>query len=326
MTSLTLLGIDIAKAKFDIFLLNDSFQMEAQFDNTKQGFARLKRWLVRHRVRQVHACLEATGRYGEDLTHFLYGQGYQVSVVNPARIKKYADSQLRRNKTDKLDARIITDFCRTQEPALWSPPDPVRLELRELIRLRAALIKMRQQERNRLKSGVKSTLVRDSLAEHIAFLESQIAETEHQITTLIRSDADLKHDFDLLCSIPGINILTASVLLGEILDFSAFNNVRQLVAFAGLNPSHHQSGAFQGKSHLSKMGCPLIRQALYWPAISAGRHNPLIQPLYQRIKDQGRPTLVAIGASMRKLLHLAYGVLKSGRPFDPSYLAVSSLP
>src|SRR6185503_7913918 len=114
------------------------------------GFKKLSKWLTHKTAGQVKACLEATGRYGDALALYLYQAGHQVSLVNPARIKKYGQSQLQRNKTDKLDARVIADFCRTQEPGLWRPPAPEKRELQEMVRRLSALIKEQTREQNRL--------------------------------------------------------------------------------------------------------------------------------------------------------------------------------
>lgn len=319
MNPLAILGIDVSKDKLDVCLLHQGRASQEQFSNTPNGHQGLRRWLRKQKVHEMHACLEATGLYGEELAQSLYEAGFQVSIVNPARIKKYADSQLRRNKTDKVDAALIADFCRTQQVGLWSPPPPEWRELRDLVRHLDDLVTMRQQERNRLQAGIKSTAVITTLQQHIAFLDDQIAQLKQQITHHFDQHPDLKHQRDLLTSIPGISDTTASVLLAEIRDFRAFDNVRQLVAFAGLNPAHHQSGSsVLGKPRFSKIGRSSLRSALYLPAISARRYNPLIRPLCQRIEQSGQPKMVAIGASMRKLLHLAYGVLKTDTPFSPT--------
>lgn len=322
MASPAVLGIDVSKDTLDVCLLHRSQTFPKHFDNTPDGHQKLLRWLRKQRVRSLRACLEATGLYGEELAQALHEAGYQVSVVNPVRIKKYADSQLRRNKTDRLDAWVIADFCRTQELVLWTPPPPEWRELRDMVRHLNDLVVMRQQERNRLTSGVKSSSVIVTLENHIAFLDGQIEQLTQQINDHFDQHPDLKRQRDLLVSIPGIGDTTASLLLSEIRDFLAFDNVRQLVAFAGLNPAHRESGSsVRGKTRISKTGNAAIRAALYWPAISAKHHNPLIQPLCERIEQDGQLKMVAVVAAMRKLLHLAYGVLKTGIPFDPDYLS-----
>ena len=145
----SILGIDISKATFDVMLLHQGRSTHAVFANTRQGYGKLRHWLKKQGVRQMHACMEATGVYGDGLAEYLYGQGHTVSVVNPTRIKKYAESQLQRNKTDKSDATVIADFCRTQQVDLWSPPEPAVRELRELVRHLEDLHQMPTQEQNR---------------------------------------------------------------------------------------------------------------------------------------------------------------------------------
>ncbi len=317
-----ILGIDIAKATFDVMLVREATSSQhAQFANSSQGFNKLRRWLKKRQVAQVHACLEATGRYGEMLADWLYQQGHDVSVVNPARIKAYGESQLRRNKTDKADAALIADFCRTQNPLLWSPPDPSWRELNSLVRHLEDLTVMRQQERNRLTSGVGSPTVLDNLKTHITFLDQQIEQVKQRIQDHLDQHPKLKQQKDLLISIKGIGPLTAGKLLAEFRDIADFDNVRQLVAFAGLNPKQRQSGSsIRAQTSISKMGRASIRATLYMPALVAKRYNPVLQPFVQRLQVRGLSNMEIVIAVMRKLLHLAYGILKSGLPFDPCFL------
>jgi transposase len=288
--------------------------------NTASGFKKLVAWLKKHQRGTVHACLEATGLYGDEVAWQLHEAGHTVSVVNPARIKAYADSQLQRNKTDQLDAALIADFCRTQQPAPWSPPDPAERELRSLARHRQALIEMVQQERNRLQAGRVSPTVHQVLVDHLAFLEQQIATLEQAIQDHINHHPDLQHQRDLLDTIPGIGPLTAALLLAEAGDLRRFDHAGQVVAFAGLNPRQHRSGtSVRGQPRLSKRGSARLRGLLYFPAISARSHNPLIAPWCDQLAARGKSSMQIIGAAMRKLLILAYGVLKSGQPFDPHF-------
>ncbi len=208
-----ILGIDIAKEKFDIALYKDKQRIAAgQFVNSPAGFKKLRKWLNNKSTGQVWACMEATGRYGDALAMYLYQADHQVSMVNPARIKKYAESKLQRNKTDKLDAKVIADFCRTQEPSLWRPPAPEKRELQEMVRRLSALIKEQTRERNRLKSGIESEVVKSSIAANLEFLDAQIAQFEEQIQSHIDQYPDLKRDRELLTSIKGIGPKTAAII------------------------------------------------------------------------------------------------------------------
>lgn len=320
-----ILGIDVAKAKVDVALFDDKqFIAAGQFDNKPAGFKKLGKWLNGKGAEPVWACMEATGRYGDALATWLYQQGHQISVVNPARIKKYAESQLKRNKTDKLDARIIADFCRTQEPALWQPPAPEARELQEMVRRLDALISEQTRERNRLQAGLESEVVKVSITDNLDYLSKQIARLEDQIQEHIDHHPDLKRDQELLTSIKGIGPKTAAKILGEVPDVNRFDHSGQVVAYAGLSPQQHDSGSSVHKpTRLTKTGNQSLKTALYFPAITAIRHNPIVKALALRLESRGKEKMVIIGAAMRKLIQLAYGVLKSGRPFDPNYAANS---
>jgi transposase len=163
--------------------------------------------------------------------------------------------------------------------------------------------------------------LRKSLAEHIAFLAAEIKRTETLIRQHIDGHPTLRERRELLISIPGIGETTAAKLLAEIVDVKLYSGARQLAAFAGLAPRLHESGSsVKRKARMSKLGAPRLRKALYFPAIAAIKHNPYIRAMSIRLKERGLCPMQIIGAAMRKLVHLAYGVLKSGRPFDPSML------
>jgi transposase len=314
------IGVDVSKAELVVCVMDEEKSVvHATFANTPQGFGSLTNYLKKRKANGAAVCLEATGPYGEALAEYLHTRGYAVSVVNPVRIKRYAESQLRRNKTDKLDAAVIADFCRTQEPPLWTPPDPAWVELRALVRHLDDLIGIQVQEKQRLESATSAT-VRAALKDHIAYLQEQMDQVTQQINDHIDQNPDWKHKRDLLNSIPGISDRTSSRLLAEIRDITAFETVEQLVAYVGLNPRQRQSGKYKGQVKISKVGNAALRAALFMPARSAKRHNPLVQPLVERMKAEGHCANAITVAVMRKLLHYIYGVLKSGQPFNPHYL------
>ena len=315
----SILGVDIAKDSFQVCLLHVDKKYNRTCRNETKGFATLDKWLAKHEVGQLHVCMEATGRYWEQLALHLHQTGYTVSVVNPVCIHSYAKSKLTRNKTDKLDAKVIAEYCETQQPAAWTPPEPEVRELQALVRHVDALQNMRTQEINRLAARVPSSTVRDNLQEHITFLDEQIAVLAQQVQAHIDHYPGLKKQRDLLDSIPGIGVVTAAKLLGE--NIQTFSSTRALAAYAGLNPQLGDSGSsVRRKPRLSKIGNSGLRKALYFPAISAKNHNPVIKAFCERLKERGKQTMVIIGAAMRKLLCLALGVLKSGQPFDPNHV------
>jgi transposase len=316
--SLLPLGIDVSKAKFDVALLREAGKFKHRvFPNSAAGFAQLSAWLIKQKAERVHACMEATGAYSEPLATYLHEQGHAVSVVNPAQIKSYAESHLARAKTDKADATLIARFCSERHPPEWRPlPREVR-DLQALARRLDSLLEMRQMEANRLEVAIAEA-VRESLGEHLAYLDREMARTEALIRSHIDAHPGLRGQRELLLSIPGIGETTAAKLLGEIMDVKLYESARQLAAFAGLAPRLHESGSsVRKRAKLSKTGAPRLRKALYFPAISAIRHNPYVRQMSERLRARGKCPMQVIGAAMRKLIHLAYGVLKSGRPFDP---------
>ena len=216
------IGIDVSKAELAMCVMDASKRVEhATFANTSKGFHSLSNYLKKRAAEGSRVCLEATSIYGEAVAAYLHERGYTVCIVNPTRIKRYAESQLRRNKTDKLDAEIIADFCRTQEVIAWTPPDPAWLELRALVRHLDDLIALQVQQKQRLQTEA-SAVVQVNLTHHISYLESQIEMVTQQIQDHIDQHPDLKQQQQLLNSIPGIAERTSSRLLAEIRDILAF--------------------------------------------------------------------------------------------------------
>jgi transposase len=213
------LGLDIAKSKFNACLVRAGGKLRHKlFPNSAAGFSQLSGWLSQHGVTQVHACLEATGTYGEALAAYLHEQGHTVSLVNPASIKAYAQSRLSRTKTDRVDAALIAGFCAERRPPAWAPPAPELRQLQALVRRLEALHEMRTMEENRLSSGVTVEAVRASVEELIAHLTEQIKRTEALIRSHINQHPGLKRQRELLASIPGIGEATAAALLAEVPD------------------------------------------------------------------------------------------------------------
>lgn len=315
------LGIDVAKDTLDI-ALSDGFRMQhGQFANSEKGHVQLDNWLRERSSNSIHICMEATGQYGDRVAEHLYSCGFSVSVVNPARIKHYANSKLRRNKTDKADAELIAEYCLREKPVLWTPPPACFKELQALVRHLEDLQGLKRQEANRLQSGGRSPFVLDSLTSVCDFIDDQIRKTKKEIQDHIHKHSELKRMQELLITIPGIGKLTASKLLGEIRSIVDFRNARQLAAYAGLTPRNFLSGtSVHKKTRLSKTGNSNLRKTLYMPAVVARRCNPIIRSFCDRLYQNGLQPMEVIGAAMRKLLHLVFGILKTGRPFDPNYL------
>jgi transposase len=312
------LGIDIAKQKFDAALLIGGKLKHKTCKNSTDGFETLSHWLRKQGVDRLHACLEATGSYGDELALYLHNAVHTVSIVNPARIKGFAQSELLRTKNDKMDAGLIARFCLAMHPEPWEPPAPEIRALQALVRRVDALIGMRTQEMNRL--GTAPVTVESSIREHIAYLNEQIEKIKQQIAGHIDGIPELKSKKDLLYSIPGIGPATIAAILAEINIFDRCDEVRKVVAFIGLAPRETVSGtSIKGKPRLCKIGHARLRKALYMPAVVSIRYNPVITVFYRRLKNKGKNGKLIVCAIMRKLVHIIFGILKSGKPFDPNF-------
>jgi transposase len=309
------LGIDISKKTFDAALIFDNRTFGKQFQNSAAGLKLLAAWLTSLQIERVHACLEATGIYGEAVALFLHECGHLVSVVNPLRIKGYAQSNMRRNKTDRLDAQLIASFCQTQKPDAWLPASAEVKHLQSLVRRVEVFEEMLQAEENRLSNGTSE--IKASHERMIALLKEEIKELERQIKRHIESHSNLKEQSELLQTIPGIGARTANLLLSEI-EFERYGSARSIAAQAGVVPRQKQSGTSLKQTSLSKLGNARIRRALYFPAITAKQHNEVIKEFAKRLKKNGKTPMQIVCAAMRKLLHIAFGVLKHKRAFDGS--------
>jgi len=316
---MTVVGIDVAKASLAVALRTPTGRVrQKQCPNTPAGHAELLRWLRRHTDGAVHVGLEATGGYQDAVALALHDAGHTVSVLNPAALEAYSRSQLRRAKTDPTDAALIADYVRTQVPPGWSPPPTEMRQLQALVRRLDALLGMRTQERNRLEPA--AAIVRPSIEATLTHLEAAITVIKAQIAAHIDQCPTLRQSRDLIVSIPGIGATTAAIILGELLQVTRFASARQLAAFSGLVPHVRHSGtSVRGRGTLSKLGAGRLRKALFFPALVAMRYNPVLRPFAARLRAAGKPPMVIVAAVMRKLVHQIYGILRSGRAYDPAH-------
>lgn len=310
------LGIDVAKAKLDcaLRLPNGKYQHKV-VDNHPNGFTALTIWLDKLGATSPHVCLEATGVYWEAVAEFLANKEWTVSVVNPAQIKAFGASRLVRTKTDKVDAQLIAEFCRERRPEPWQAPSPSQQALRALVLRLEALQAMRTQESNRLE--VAREVVKADIASHIDWLDGEIKTLIKKIRDHIDDDPDLKSKQALLDTIPGVGERTIALLLAFCMHPGRFANARQAAAFAGLDPRQHESGSsVKARPRMSKIGHAFLRKALYMPAMVTLYKTDWGRRFRERLAAAGKPPKLIIGAMMRKLVHVAFGVLKSGKSFN----------
>lgn len=316
-------GVDVSKAKLDVALLtaNGKFRTKV-FANDLAGFKSLLQWLTTHLPEGhdgVHVCMEATGSYHEALALFLHDQRLAVSVLNPLLVKRFAEINRLRNKTDDGDAKCLARFCEVHQPELWEAPTPAVRALQALVARLDTLQQMRQAECNRLDVAHES--VSASIRNLISGLDGEIKQVRKQIEQTVDDDPDLKRRRDLLETIPGLGDKTIPQLLAYIGRPERFKSVKALIAYASLAPLIRQSGTSLNKSRgTHPMGHKVLKRALYFPAMVAGKHNPLVAAFWAKLKAQNKPGKVIVEACMHKLLAIAYGVLRSGQPFNANHL------
>lgn len=311
MTNYQFIGVDVSKNKFDIALENRS----SVFQMTKDGFKKFLYFLNKH-TSNPWVCMEATGHYSELLADFLFENNVRVSVINPLQIKRHAQSKLVRNKNDILDAKIILSYGKQNELRPYSPRSKQQKELRDLTKLLNHLKDQSMQLKNLLDS-TQGTVAKKLIKRAIKSAEKNIEMVLQNIESEISKDSDMSRNVELLNSIKGVGDLTAYKILGWIPDISNFENAKQFAAFTGVTPRQNQSGTFNGKTVITRMGNPSIRKALYMAALVAKRYNPHLRPFVDRLKVAGKSPKAIICAIMRKLAHIIFGILKHQKEFNP---------
>jgi transposase len=304
------LGIDISKADFHCCLMQGERNSARSFPNNPSGYRQLQSWLRNRRSVDVHACMEATGAYWLGVAKALYENGATVSVVNPASTVHFARSLLQRTKTDQVDAAMLARFCRERRPEAWQPPAPETLEIRALENYRKELIDERVRRKQIIEDVPVGAHLRAMHERHLQALDEAIEQTEAEMRRVVKADSLMTAQVAALEAIKGIGFLSAVAIVAK-LPVERLRNGKAAAAYAGLAPAERQSGtSVHGKPRICKTGNAKLRRDLYMPALSASRHNPILKAFAERLSERGKPNKVILAAVMRKLVVLAYRLLK----------------
>jgi transposase len=326
-----ILGIDISKATFHYCLQlqrrNSLRKIEAgSWSNHPADIPRFVGHLkVLIGTATLHAGMEATGRYGNNLFLALHEAGARVSVINPAQVKFFARSLNRRGKNDIMDASLVALYVMERNPHAVLPLDAATATLKEMVGEIDSLVCESVRISNRI-AEVANTCkeVTASLRRRKNLVDAEIARLEKAILELIKSHPRMEEQHRLLCSIKGVAARTAARILAH-LGGKVFTTARQLAAYAGVTPCENTSGtSLNGKTRMSKQGNSKLRRALYIPALVFWKHCPQVRQWADAIALRTHSKKAALGAVMRKLTHVIFGVLKHNTPFNPA--RVSSLP
>lgn len=319
------LGIDVSKAKLDCLLLDmaSNKRKSKTVPNSPDGYTTLLAWLGKQQAGAAHVILEPTGVYHEPVALALTDAGLKVSLVNPAQLRQFAQGLGIKNKTDAADSAVLARYGATQNPASWQPPPAHVRELRALLARRDAIAEDLRREQNRAEKAATTgtpALVQQSIDQSMAFLSKELNQLQQAIDEHIDRHPDLRDKRELLLSIPGVGRQVSSHLTA-LLAGHDFDRAEQLAAYLGLAPVAWESGtSVRGRPHLSKAGPAHLRKLLYLPAVVATRWNPHVKALYERMLERGKSKMTGIGAAMRKLAHLCFGVVRSGKPYDANWL------
>ena len=304
-------GIDVSAATLSIAVRNrEGVVHEYTVSNDDAGHRTLCRILKKDR-RPVRVAMEATGNYHFDLAMALAAQPHiEVMVVNPKAARKFAEAQMLRAKTDRVDARVLLEFVERMEFSKWIAPSEAFMRFRILGRHLTSLIAQRVAEQNRLHAAraIKLTpeVVIDDIQDHIDALSKRIDTVQAEALAALHLDADLLERFNALVSIPGVAERSGIQILAELATLAQDMTPDEVVAHAGLDPRPRQTGTTDPRRGISRVGNPRLRGALYMPALVAAKHSPAVAAWYHQLLDRNKLPLVAQVAVMRRLLRVAW--------------------
>ncbi|MGS2761422.1 IS110 family transposase [Sinomicrobium sp. M5D2P9] len=327
-------GIDISMDDFHgcikIRLEDGSVKIKGtrSFKNNRKGHEEFLEWVLKTKG-PGHSCpirfvMEATGVYYEDLAYFLYKKDQEVSVVLANKIKNYIKSLHIKTKTDSMDSKHIAGYGIERVLDRWHPMSPMYKKLRDLCRELLSFKKELQRSKCQLHAMYKSHEKLESIIglkiEQMEFYEKAIQTIKKEIKNTVDQDKELKKKIEKVETAPGLGFETIVILIAETNGFALIQNIRQLISYAGLDVTLHESGKYKGKSRISKHGNSRIRQTLYMPSMTATRVNESIRNLYERVCERN-PAIKRKGivAGMRKLLILAYTLWKKEQEYDKDY-------
>jgi transposase len=312
-------GIDVGKKDLKVCLsiMDSDFTIEVKsqkvYTNDSTGWIELEKWLHEHRLpigEPLRCTMEATGVYYENLAYYLQDKGFILHVVLPNRSKSYGKSLGQKSKTDKIDARTLAQMGLERNLRVWHPLKPVFKDLRQLTRERERLSNTKTILSNQLHSCKHEAMPKSSTIQRInaiiTLCKEQIKEIDEEIVTVINKNEGLKKKLSYLQSINGVGILTAVTIAAETNGFSETNSIKQLISYSGYDVQIMESGAWKGKSRISKRGNRHIRRALYMPTLTKIHYDSFTKTRYEKLKERKGIPMKAVTAESRKLLGLMF--------------------
>jgi transposase len=318
---MNLAGIDVANETFDIQKRCGEAITHHTFRNSKSGHQQAIAWLQRGSKR-VRVCLEATGIYHLQLALALdRAPGIELMVLNPRAARRFAEAQMVRGKTDKVDAMVLLHYLERMPFRTWSAPGEQRLVLQSMAHRLAQLTKEQTRERSRLhateRAGPHTQLAQHDIRVHLRYLQRRYQQLEAKAIALMKQHGVMAEDMQLVDTVPGFAETSAMQVLAEVGVLPDDLQPQQWVAQAGLDPKPDESGtSVRSPRHISKEGNAKLRAALFYPSMSACRCDPNVRAFYQKLLARGKTKRAAQTAVMRKLLHSIWAIMKYRQPWD----------
>lgn len=328
-------GIDIGKDDFyacykvkyadDSVVIKGTKKFINNFKEMDQFYEWCQKRSKKHEAELVFI-MEATGVYYEEVAYYLHAKNEKVSVQLAQKIKYFAKSLNLKTKTDKVDSKIIADFGMEKNLAgidLWTPPGKQFKAIRDLTREHTNIKQKQSSAKVQLHAldtaHEINPRVIEMKKEQILFYSDQINQIESELKRLVKLDKELDEKITKVCTIKGVGFMTALKVLSETNAFMLFTSIRQLVSYAGLDIVHRESGAFKGRTKISKKGNANLRSALYMPALNASVYNDKLKTYYERINQRQKAKKQGTVAVMRKLLILIYTLWKKNEEYIVDY-------
>jgi len=327
------LGIDVAKNELVVCFgrMYDDWTPELYgprtYPNNKKGFATLVLWLKKNtdEAVPVRFVMEATGVYHEALAYFLNENGYETSIVLPNKISNYIRTLEVKTITDKTASEAIARFGLERKLDVWQKPRDIFKKLRQLTRERGQIVEERTAVKNQLHAEQVEAMPNKNsvkrIQDRIKMLNKQEKEIKEEVAALVKEDKEIEKLVCLICSLPGIGILTAAIVLAETNGFELIRNKRQLSSYAGFDIIEKQSGiSVKGKTKISKRGNKYLRKAMHLPALAAIKHDERYRAIFTRTVPKHGIKMKAAVVVQRKLLEMVFTLFKSQKKYDKDYL------
>ena len=316
------IGLDIGKKEIEASIFDGREYRNKSYKNTNNGLNRMVKDFKKEG--ECVIIIEATGTYHLKCAYKLYEEGFDVRVVNPLIIKRYSELNLRRTKTDKVDARIIASFGYREESREFKPDGMDRMRLKVLVREIEQIKRDISRNQSRIEAlkqyPEKMTESIKRLKERNRIMKRDLKQVQKEIDEIIKRDKKYTEVNKRLRTIPGVGPRLSSTIIAHMGAYEEFESAKQVASYIGITPTLKQSGeSVNKKGSISKMGNRYIRSLLMMSAKSAIIHNPQCKALNERLILKGKTYFERLIAAGHKLLRQTYGVIKSGKNYKKDY-------